>query len=401
MIRPLLAALLLFSGIAHAQEYGNTIRLKVTVGERSRKIALFLPKGLRKGESLPLLVAIPNEQCKAFMEIGQWQIHAYNERFAVFSVDTVTGTRNGWHHSERLEMERDMEAVLSGMEVAIAEAAKRGATIDRSAIAITAWSGGCYAAAWLGLRRPDIFLGVCLRGPVYHKETVQKLEKPDFDQRIYIFRGEIDNPRVIEQTNVALKTIKAAGFKQVTFRVVPREGHKSMPEVCVEWYQALLKETAKGRADARKIIEDLVKVKEALAKKRAGAHGKLAKLVEREKRAGFEAGAVALMNEVLAVANKEFKRAEDLEADSRYTEAIAALKKIERAYSGLEIAKRARKLGTQIRKSDAFKAAEMLKKAKAYREKGKDVKAAELLEKIATKYPETPAGEEAAHLLNS
>jgi predicted esterase len=401
MIRPILAALLLLSGLASAQEYGDTIRLKVRVGEQSRKIALFLPKGLRKGEKLPLLVAVPNEQCKAFMEIGQWQVHAHEERFAVFSVDTITGTRNGWHHSERLEMERDMEAVLSGMEVALEEAKKRGATLDLSATVITGWSGGCYLAAWLGLRRPDMFLGVCLRGPVYHKETVQKLEKPDLDQRIYIYRGEIDNPRVIEQAATALKTIKERGFKQVSFRVVPKADHKSMPEVCVEWYQTLLKETAKGRAEAHKIAQELVKVKEAIDKKRAGAYGKLAKLVEREKRAGFSAGAVALMTGVLAAAEKEYKRAEDLDADTRYDEAIDVLKRIERTYSGLPIAKKARARGAQIRKSDNYKAAELLAKAKAYKEKGKDVKAADLFEKIVTKYPDTPAAEEAAHLLKS
>lgn len=401
MIRPVLAVLILLSGVASAQEYGETIRLKVAVGEQSRKVALFLPKGLKKGEVLPLLVAVPNEQCKAFMEIGQWQNPAYTERFAVFSVDTITGTRNGWHHSERLEMERDMEAVISGMELVVEEASKRGVTLDLSGTVITGWSGGCYLAAWLGLRRPDLFLGVCLRCPVYHKETVQKLENPNRDQRIFIFRGEIDNPRVIEQAAAALKTIKEAGYTHVDFKVVPKEGHKSMPEVCLEWYKTLLKETAKGRAEARKIAQDLVKVKEAIEKKRSGAYGKLAKLVDREKRAGFAAGAITLMKQVEAAAEKAYKRADDLEADNRYYEALDALKNIERTYSGLPIAKKARARAGQIRKSDNFKAAEMLARAKELKGKGKDIKASELLEKIAAKYPDTPAGEEAAHLLKS
>jgi len=58
----LLAAMLLLATPLLAQEYGDTLRLKIDVGGEERKVALFLPGNLRKGEVLPLLVALPDTQ---------------------------------------------------------------------------------------------------------------------------------------------------------------------------------------------------------------------------------------------------------------------------------------------------------------------------------------------------
>lgn len=405
MISRISPLLLAFASLAHAQaEWGETLRLKVTVGGQSRKVALFVPRGIKKNQALPLVVAVPNEQCKAFMEIEPWAHLAFENKFFVFSVDTITGTRKGWHYKEQLEMSRDMEAVTEGLKVALDAVKQRGLQVDLSATIITGWSGGAYLAAWLGVRRPDLFMGVCLRGPVFHKETVVRSKidmPPDLNQRFFIYRGELDSHLVIEQADVAVKALRKAGYKTVDFKIVPKADHKSMPEVCAEWYAKILKETAKGRSDARKIAADLVKVKEAIDKHRAGAYGKLQKLVDREKRAGFAAGAIALMNEVLKVAQEEMERADNLAADNQLVQAVKAYKVIERTYTGLAISKEARNKSAKLRRSDAFKALEMLRKAKEYREKGNEEKAKALFEKIATKYPKTPAGEEAAALLGS
>ena len=50
---------------------------------------------------------------------------------------------------------------------------------------MTGHSGGTYLTLWLGLRRPDLFLGICGRSCVYFKETVEfgELDKfePDYE----------------------------------------------------------------------------------------------------------------------------------------------------------------------------------------------------------------------------
>jgi predicted esterase len=403
MIRAIAAALLLLGAAVWGQEYGLTERQRIAVGSENRKVVFFLPKGLKKNDTLPLLVAIPDYRGAAYHEVGQWQQQAFEHRFAIVSVDVTTSGNDGWSPRDQVPMVRDMEAVEEAMKAAIKWVESQGAHIDRSATVITGHSGGTYLTLWMGLRRPDLFLGVAGRSCVFHKETVEfgKLDtKPDLGQRIFIYRGEIDNPRAIDQTEAAIKAIREAGFKRAEYKVVPKMVHESKPEVFLEWYYKLLKETAKGRAGARKVAAELEKVKEAIEKKRAGAYGKLQKLADRERKAGFAAGAIALLQQVSEEAQKAFKHAEDLEANHDFATAIKALKEIEKTYAGLEIAKKARAFAATIRKSDGFLAAEMLEKAKELKAKGRDVQAAELLEKITKKYPETSAGEEASRLLH-
>lgn len=402
MTRSILLSILLLAAAADAQEYGVTKRMKITIGGSNRKLVFFLPRNLKKNESLPLLVAVPDTRGQSYYEVGQWSQQAFDHRFAIFSVDIKSSGMEGWSPRDQLVMARDIEAVVDGMKMGIEWAEKNGARIDRSAIVITGHSGGTYLALWLGLRRPDLFLAVSGRSCVFHKETVEfgKLDvKPDFNQRLFIFRGELDHPRAIEQTDMAHRTLLKAGYRNVKYEVVEKMTHESKPAVFLEWFYAVLKETSRGRAEARRIAKELVKVMEAIRKKRAGAYGKLQKLVVRENKAGFSAGATTQMAKVLKVANKRYRDAEDAEANHDFAGALTTLKSIERAYSGLAIAKKARKFASRIRKSKGFQAAELLAKAKALKAKGKDVKAAELFEKIMNKYPETAAADEADRLL--
>lgn len=384
--------------------WGETLRLKVTVAGKTRKVALFVPKGVKKGEVLPLLVALPNDRCKAQLEIQNWAHPAYKNRFAVLSVDTVTGTRKGWHYTEVLEMSRDMEAVTEALEIARKAAGERGLKLDFSATVITGHLGGAYAAAWLGVRRPDLFMGIALCSPVFHKQTLtfSKVDMdPDSNQRIFIVRGEFDSATVVEQTELAIKTFKKAGYLQVRSAIIEGSSDAALPVPTSDWYARLLKETSKGRSEARKIASELVKVRALVEKRRAGAYGKLQALVDREKRAGFSGGAVAYMATIQEQIDSQLERAEDLLADNRILEAHTVFRAIERNYSGLTVAKQARKRAARIKKSNEYKATEMLVKAKALREKGEDEKAMKLLEKIIAKFPKTTSAAQATDLLKS
>ncbi len=329
MTRTILLSILLLAAAANAQEYGVSKRLKIRIGGTNRKLVLFLPKGVKKSESLPLLVAVPDTRGQSYYEVGQWAQQAFEHRFAIFSVDIKSSGMQGWSPRDQLVMARDIEAVVDGMKMGIEWAEKNGARIDRSAIVVTGHSGGTYLALWLGLRRPDLFLAVSGRSCVFHKETVEfgKLDrKPDFNQRIFIYRGELDHPRAIEQTDTAHRALLKAGYKNVKYEVVEKMTHESKPDVFLEWFYAVLKETSRGRADARRIANELVKVTEAIGKKRAGAYGKLQKLVVREKKAGFSGGAATLMAEVMKVANKRYRDAEDAEANNDFAGALKTLK---------------------------------------------------------------------------
>jgi predicted esterase len=401
-----LAVLLALATATLAQEdYGETVRIKLTIAGESRKAAMFLPKAVKKNEVLPLLVAVPDTRCKAFLEIGQWQQMAYEQRFAVFSVDTKTGGQQGWHHSEQLEMQRDMEAVIKGLEVGEQKAKERGILIDPSARVITGHSGGTYLTIWLGLRRPDLFLGVCGRSCVFHKEAVEFGEfdrvKPDLNMPIFLYRGELDHPISKKQTELAKKTLDAAGYKKVDFRIIPQMVHESKPEVCAEWFLTLLRNTEKSRKETRKITAELEKLRPLVEAGKSGVYSKLLKLVAREEKAGVNGGAGALMDQVLAAARKEWERAENLEADYQLIEAAKIYKGIQKKYGPLDISKRARTKRAKLIKTDEYKAREILAKARAYLEKDNKDKAHDLLDKIVTKYPKTVAAEKAKALLES
>jgi predicted esterase len=407
MIR-LLLVLCLGAATLHAQteaDYGTTHRIKLDVGGEGRKAAFFVPKGLRKNEALPLLVAIPDTRGKAYLELGQWQQPAWQKRFAVLSVDIKTSGVQGWHPSEQLEMQRDMDAVIEALAKAKELAKETNVEIDESAIVITGHSGGTYLTLWLGLRRPDLFLGICGRSCVFHKETIKfgKLDTvpPDFDMPIFLYRGEVDHPRTSKQTEEAANVLRKAGWKNVKYEVVSKMAHESKPEVCLGWFSRLLRETAKERAARRRIAEEVDELRDDLQEGRSGAISKLSKLVDKEKRAGIEGEATKLLAGVLDKARELWAEAENLEADHHLIEAAATYRKLDRKYSPLPISKDARKKRSGIIRSDAYKAEEMLVKARGYIDEGKSDKARPILERILEKYPGTVAAGRAEHLLQS
>ncbi len=398
-------ALLLLTALARAQEYGEDFRLKVDIAGESRKIAFFVPKDRKKNEALPLLVAVPGTDSKAFLEIGQWQQPGYDMRFAVVSVDVTTNGARGWAAGDQLEMQRDCEAVLEAIKLCHQTATENGITLDPSATVITGWSGGGYLTMWLGLRRPDVFFAICGRGIVFLKD-IAKFGKLDTVPRnlqmpIFLYRGELDNPRVMEQVQDAKTALDALGFKNVTLETVPKMLHESKPEVFLEWYGKLLKSTAKGRADATKIAAEVAELRGMYAQGKSGVLSKLAKLVEREKKGGFPGGAGAFAAEIEGEAAKDLKKAEDLEGNGALFEAADAYKEVERKYTGLEASKGARDRRLKLMKSDGYHAAEMLAKAKELKAKGQDEKAAELLVKITETYPDTAAAAEAESMIKS
>ncbi len=394
-----------------AREYGKTLRLKIEVGGEERKVGLFIPDNVKKGELLPLLVALPGGQtqatpedkAKAFLEFQQWQQPAYDKRFCVLSVDLSTSTPRGWHPKEQLEMQRDMEAVIEALKLGRDEARKAGVTLDDSATVLTGWSGATYLALWMGIRRPDVFMAVCGRGCVFHKETVEfsAFDKipPNKAMPIFLYCGEVDNPRVKKDTDLAKKTLDGAGFTNVTLQVVPAMQHESKPEVFLEWYGKILKETEKPRKEAARIRAEVEKLAPEIAASKPGAYGKLLKHVEQEKKAGAQGGAAAMLDGITAEAKKKWDAAENLEADHELKDAADAFGAIEKQYTPLQIAKEAREKRLKILQGDAFKAMEMLAKAKEWIEKGAREKAIPILEKIVAQYGATPSADEARLLL--
>jgi len=401
----LLSALLLLAIPAAAQDYGLTHRFKVDVDGQPRKVAFFVPAELKRNEVLPLLVAVPDTRGYAFDEVGQWQQPAHEHRFAVVSVDIDTSGTRGWAPSETLEMKRDMEAVVGAIAGAYEKAEELGVTLDRSATVLTGHSGGTYLTLWLGLRRPDLFLAICGRCCVFHPETLERgvldTVPPRYDIPIYLYCGQLDPSRSPRETELARQTLLKAGYTNVRLDVIEKMGHESRPEVFLEWYLKLLKDTAKGRAEAARVHEDLARLEEDLAQGKAGAYSKLAKLVEREKKAGFPAGAQERLDAILAEARKLEAQAANLEAEHQLFAAAELLERIEKEFNPLEVSKQARERRRTLLKSDEYKALELLTEAKELREKGIDDRADRLLEQIVEKYPGTLAAEDARTLLRS
>jgi hypothetical protein len=218
---------------------------------------------------------------------------------------------------------------------------------------------------------------------------------------ILLFRGELDHPLAKKQTELAKKTLDRTGYTNVKFRVIPKMIHESKPEVCMEWFLTLLKDTAKSRKAARKIAAELEKLRPLVEAGKSGVYGKLVKLVAQEEKAGVSGGAGALLDQVLAAARKEWERAENLEAEYLLIEAAQVYKELQKKYNPLDISKQARAKRAKLIKTDEYKARELLAKAQAYLDKDLKDKAHDYLDKIVTKYPKTVAAEKAQALLES
>ncbi|MEE8104304.1 MAG: hypothetical protein V3T86_02080 [Planctomycetota bacterium] len=397
MARGLMLVLLL-AGQAWADGYCDLKRFKIDAAGEQRKAGLYIPKDLGRNEWLPLLVTVPQGDAKAIREMGQWELAASEGRFAVLSVDIVTGLlKRGWLPSEQVSMQNDMEAVENAIK-----RAKEVAPIEDSAIFITGFSGGTYLALWMGLRRPDLFLGICGRAPLSFKETVPPSKfdkyadfKPNTGQHIFLYTGKADVTRAPKETRALIKQLKEKKYTNIRYdEKIEKMKHESKPELCVEWMNGILKQSAKARKARRKIGAEITKLKAKWAKGRR-SYAPLKKLVEKEKKAGIQASAHALFAEVMKEANELVAKAKGLEDGGDLVKAAESYKIVEKKYAPLPVSKACRAARTRIVKSDAYKADQLYVSAMRAREAGNEEKAIELLTKIADGYPATPAGKKA------
>ena len=376
--------------MAWAQDEAETHRFKEPA--HNRKCGMLVPPRLKKKQTVPLLVTLPDTGGLGSLELDRWRHEAMLNRWAVLSLDIMTSRKRGWHPKEQLEMQEDMEATLA----AIDEALKR-APIDKTAIILRGHSGGTYLTMWLGLRRPDLFLGICGDGVVFFKEAIpanDKYEtvKPDLDMPILLYRGELDNTRARKETEQARDLLKKAGYKNVTFKTVPKLTHTPDVSTFVTWTKELLKSTKKQRHAVRKLLIEADKIRAQLAKgSNRGAYSKLAKLLDQEAKAGVSAGGAELVAEVSKRALTLMQQAKTMEADGRMVEAAEVYTDVDNTYYPLPVAKAARAEKKRIKATDAFKADEILRKALRYYNAGKKDKAFSLFEKIMQQYPNTPA----------
>jgi predicted esterase len=386
------------------QSYGETHRLRVDIDGTNRKVAFFVPRNIGKGEALPMLVALPdgsNASGLAFKEVGQFEQMGYEKRFCVVSVDITTSGMDGWHPNDAVAMERDIEAVMTGIAEAKKKAKELGFRLDLTATTIRGHSGACNLALWAGVRHPETFLAVSLNGvPKYYPEFLNFKGERNKQQIFFIYSGERDVARVKRETEKTVEALRAAGYGRMVVEIVKGMAHEPKPEVFVGWFANMLRETRAPRKEAMKIEAEAEELRGALAKGKTGVYRKIVKLAEREKKAGFGKAATILLAEVTAEAEKQLSKAEDLAAEHEIIEAAALLRKIEKKYNGLPAAKSAKAKRGKLVKSDEYKAAEMLAKARELREKGRKEKAAEILVKLIEKFPDTVSAERAQALLD-
>jgi len=396
MIARIALALALATAAAAAQNDAETVRFKVTVGGEPRKAGLLLPKDVKKNEIFPLVVAVPDTEGAAFKELDPWAVYAIKHRFVVVSVDSETP--KGWAYNELLAMQRDTEAIEAAIEVA-----KTKVAVDDSAIVIHGHLGGTYPTLWMGVRRPDLFLGVAANSCVYYAQmgpTEKELPNLNLHLPILLSHGELDTPRMAKETQLAHTTLKEAGFDRIVFRIVPKAINVPNLDSFVEWYLKLLKETEKPRKAQRKAREAMARLRAELAAGLKPATLKeLDALAEQELASGFKSGAVDLRKEVVGKAQETLNRAKTAEENRAYVDAVALYKEVADAYLPLGIAKEAAKERQRLLKSDDYKADEILREALRLKESGHEEKAVSLLEKILEQFPHTPAAEQAKRLV--
>jgi len=108
--------------------------------------------------------------------------------------------------------------------------------VDRANVMITGFSGGGFAAYWVGLRHPELFSVVAARNCNFCSYNIDGWYPPEAkNMPIFVYYGENDPGAIVDQSQKAVKYLTSNGFK-LESRVIPQIGHERRPEVAMEFF---------------------------------------------------------------------------------------------------------------------------------------------------------------------
>ena len=118
---------------------------------------------------------------------------------------------------------------------------------------------------------------------------------PNLNQHIYLYTGKGDITRAPKEARSLIEQLKGKKYTNVRLdEKVEKMDHVSNPDLCIEWMNGILKQSAKARKARRKIAADVEKLKAKWAKGRP-SYSPLKKLVEKEQKVGIQGAALALL----------------------------------------------------------------------------------------------------------
>lgn len=124
--------------------------------------------------------------------------------------------------------ERNILSILSGLSYQY--------NLDRSKIMITGFSGGGFAAYWVGLRHPDIFSVIVAQNCNFNRSNTDGwYPREAVKMPVMIYYGETDPGTIVGQSRNAIKYLRSRGFNVET-KVIPG-GHDRHPEVAMAYFK--------------------------------------------------------------------------------------------------------------------------------------------------------------------
>lgn len=126
---------------------------------------------------------------------------------------------------------------MEGIALVLARVRERYRAEER--VHLTGYSGGAFPTyRWL-LLRPDEVIAAVPVSPNYSSDAANGAAAPsNGGPPVLVITGENDSAkeRIFPQSDEAVAALKAAGFRDVVRRHLPKRGHESFPDLCLDFF---------------------------------------------------------------------------------------------------------------------------------------------------------------------
>lgn len=196
---------------------------------------IYVPHGYSHAKAAPLIVTCHGTPPYdvAEMHIREWKMLGEQYGCIVVSPELVAtdGIFGDGPVDGMLDDERFILSIVSLMGYRY--------NIDRGNIMITGFSGGGFPSYFVGLRRPDVFSTVVARSCNFSETNLEGWIPPGGSanrQSILVYYGENDPGAIKNQSNNAIRWLKAKGYA-IDTNVIPGIGHERRPEYAMNFFR--------------------------------------------------------------------------------------------------------------------------------------------------------------------
>ncbi len=195
---------------------------------------IYVPEKYSEHKPMPVIVSchgtVPFDVAEHHIRTWKW----YGEEYGcIILCPDLVGTDGIFGDGPILGMldnERRILSILSTLSYRL--------NIDRANIMITGFSGGGFAAYWVGLRHPDVFSMVVTQGSNFSRSNLDGwYPRNAINMPVFIYYGENELGTIVAQSKKAIRYLQDRGFKKIETYIIPGAGHDRHPEIAMKFFR--------------------------------------------------------------------------------------------------------------------------------------------------------------------